>query len=575
MTTAPRKRLGEILVDRNLVLPEQLEEALAKQKSTGRRLGQIILEAGLITYDELVDALSEQTGIPHVWLRKGLVDPKIVDIIPKEKAQANCIIPMFKIRGTLTLGMSDSTDLFVIDDIENLTGLSVQPVQCRREDIEEAIKDYYEAGLEMDTFLDSFEEADVQVMEKQFEDLHMVEEMAEGARIINLVNLILMNAIKDGISDIHIEPDLNMSRVRYRMDGVLREVMTPRLDLHPAIVSRIKVMGNMDIAERRLPQDGRMHVRVGGREVNVRVSSMPTVEGEKIVLRVLDSEAMKLDIDNIGLQGGLLEDLKRVLQRPHGIILVTGPTGSGKTTTLYSALSYISTMERNIVTIEDPVEYQMALINQIQTNEEQGLTFATTLRSVLRQDPDVVMVGEIRDRETAEVAVQAGLTGHLVLSTLHTNESAGAISRLVEMGVEPYLLTSSINAVLAQRLVRLVCSQCVTEDFPSPDLLKRIGWQNPDTKFVMGPGCENCFQGGFRGRKGIMELLVMDDGLRTVIMENPSTQAIQAYCGRIGMRRLKDEGFRMVEAGETSLDEALRMLLVEEDAETVETAVGD
>ena len=574
MTETPKRRLGEILIERNLLLPEQLDEALAKQKETGRRLGQVIVDSGLITYDELVSALSEQTGIPHIWIRKGLVDPKVVGILDREKAESYSVIPMFKVHNTLSLAMADSTALFVIDDIESITGCQVQPVQSRSEDIEKAILEYYEGGLEMEGFLDSFQIDDVQIVESQFEDLHMVEEMAEGARIINLVNLMLMNAIKEGASDIHIEPNAKTSRVRYRVDGALREVMLPRADLHPAIVSRIKVMSNMDIAERRLPQDGRMHVRVGGREVNVRISSMPMVEGEKVVMRILDSEALQLDIDQIGFHGETLEQFKRVLGLPYGILLVTGPTGSGKTTTLYSALTHISTIQRNIVTVEDPVEYQLELINQIQVNEGQGLTFAHTLRSVLRQDPDVIMVGEIRDRETAEVAIQAGLTGHLVLSTLHTNESSGAIGRLVEMGIEPYLLSSSINAVAAQRLLRRICPKCRTDHFPSDELLQRVGWKKRNKVLVMGSGCEDCFHSGYRGRQSVMELLMMDEGLRKEILKDASSQSISAYCRTLGMIRMKDEGYRLVESGMTSLEEVMRVLFVEESADEHLLAMG-
>lgn len=574
MSESPKKRLGEILIERNLLLPEQLEEALDKQRETGRRLGQVIVDSGLISYDELVSALSEQTGIPHIWVRKGLVDPKVVGILDREKAESYCVIPMFKVHNTLTLAMADSTALFVIDDIESITGCQVQPVQSRSEDIERVILEHYEDGLEMEGFLDSLQVDDVQLVEAQYEDLRMVEEMAEGSRIINLVNLILMNAINEGASDIHIEPDAKTSRVRYRMDGALREVMLPRADLHPAIVSRIKVMANMDIAERRLPQDGRMHVRVGGREVNVRISSMPMVEGEKVVMRILDSEALQLDIDQIGFHGETLEQFKRVLGLPHGVLLVTGPTGSGKTTTLYSALTHISTIQRNIVTIEDPVEYQLELINQIQINEGQGLTFAHTLRSVLRQDPDVIMVGEIRDRETAEVAIQAGLTGHLVLSTLHTNESSGAIGRLVDMGIEPYLLSSSINAVAAQRLLRRICPKCRMDHFPSDALLQQIGWQSRNKVLVVGSGCENCFQSGYRGRQSVMELLVMDDGLRKEIMKDASAQSILLYCRSLGMVRMKDEGYRLVESGATSLEEVMRVLFVEEVLDEPLVAVG-
>ena len=378
------------------------------------------------------------------------------------------------------------------------------------------------------------------------------------------MNLFLLNAIKDGASDIHIEPDIGLSRIRYRLDGALHEVMTPRADLHPAIVSRLKVMAKMDIAERRMPQDGRIRVLVEDNEVDLRVSTMPTVMGEKLVIRLLDKNRMNLDINGSGFHPEVLGKVKMILKKPHGMMLVTGPTGSGKTTTLYSGLAFISTIEKNIVTIEDPVEYQLPIVNQVQVHEDQGLTFAKTLRSVLRQDPDIVMVGEIRDRDTAEVAVQAALTGHLVLSTLHTNESAGAIPRLVEMGIEPFLLSASIIAVVAQRLVRGVCPGCVTTYFPPLELLNRIQWKGDNKSFVTGRGCDQCFDSGLRGRIGIFELLEVTEELQGIIAKEPMVDSIRRCSVRAGMRTLKDEAFRIVEENRTTLEEVLRVVFVEE-----------
>jgi type IV pilus assembly protein PilB len=565
MSPKRRKMLGEILIERNQLLPEQLEAALEGQKRTEKRLGQVLIDMGFLGHDEVMSAISQQTGIPHVWLQKGLVDPKVVKLLPKDKAQASCVIPMFNVSNTLTLGMADTTDLLTIDDVESMTGCRVQPVQCRRADVEAAIREYYSEGMEMEDFVESFQASDVQVAEtpSHYEDLRMVAEQAEGAYIINLVNLFMLNAIKEGASDIHIEPDVRTTRVRYRIDGALQEAMTPRGDLHPAIISRIKVMARMDIAVRRTPQDGRIRVVAEGKDVDLRVSSMPTVLGEKIVIRLLDRSRLELDINRIGFSGEVLQEAKSLLSRPHGIILVTGPTGSGKTTTLYSGLAFISSIERNIVTIEDPVEFQLPLINQVQVNEEQGLTFARTLRSILRQDPDVIMVGEIRDKETAEVAIQAALTGHLVLATLHTNESAGAIARLVDMGIEPFLLTSSVIGVIAQRLVRTVCSNCRTNYLPPRELLERIGWQGKNTTFVTGRGCERCFDSGLRGRSGVFELLAMTDGLRDTILRKASAETIRTACVKSGMRMMKDEAFQLVEEGKTSLEEVLRVVFVE------------
>lgn len=570
MSSGTRKRLGEILIDRNLLLPEQLENALERQRGTHRRLGQVLVDMGFVSADDVLTAVSDQVGIPHVHLRKGLVDPKVVRILTREKAQDLNVIPMFRIRNILTLAMANAADLLAIDDVESITGCRVQPVQCRTEDVQVAIREYYSDSLEMDDFLESLGAADVQVAETgNYEDLRMIEEQAEGARIINLVNLLLLNAIKAGASDIHVEPDIRITRVRYRIDGALQEVMQPRADLHPAVISRIKVMGKMDIAERRLPQDGRIRVVAEGKDVDIRVSTMPTVMGEKVVMRLLDKTRLTLDINLIGFEAQTLGDIKKLLKRPNGIILVTGPTGSGKTTTLYSGLSFISSVERNIVTIEDPVEYQLPLINQIQVQEDQGLSFARVLRSVLRQDPDVVMVGEIRDRDTAEVAIQAALTGHLVLSTLHTNDSAGAIARLVDMNIEPFLLSSAIVGVLAQRLVRLVCDNCRTTYFPPQELLDRIGWPGKNVKFASGRGCEQCFDSGLRGRTGIFELLLVDEVVRDTITRDPSIQAIRRAAFQRRALTMRDQAFSLVESGKTSLEEVMRIIFVEESADEV------
>ena len=570
--TAPRMRLGEMLIDRNMLLPEQLEQALERQHVTGRRLGQILVEMGFVTPEEILELVSEQFETPHVWLRKGLVDPGIIRVLPKERASALKVIPMFKIHGNLTLGMANASDVFAMDDVQRITGCKVIAVQCREEDVDDAIREYYGSGLEMEDFVESFQESDLELNELPREDLAMVEEAAEGARIINLVNLTLVNAIRRGASDVHVEPDTSVSRIRYRIDGALQEVMAPRRDMHTAIVSRIKVMAKMDIAERRVPQDGRMRVTAEGKDVDLRVSTMPTVLGEKVVIRLLDKGKITLDINKIGFADDTLEGVKQMLRKPHGMILVTGPTGSGKTTTLYCGLSLISSIERNVVTIEDPVEYQLPIINQVQVQEDQGLTFARTLRSVLRQDPDVIMVGEIRDRDTAEVAIQAALTGHLVLSTLHTNESAGAISRLVEMGIEPFLLTSSVVGVIAQRLIRLVCPDCKTDYFPPAELLQRIGWKRKNKVFVTGRGCGQCFDSGLRGRAGVFELLTLTDSVREAILRDASLASVRKAAAGSGMRTMQEHAFDMVENRTTTLEEVLRVVFVEDSIHRAEAA---
>jgi type IV pilus assembly protein PilB len=566
VSTAPRKRLGQILIDKHLLLPEQLDIALSRQKESGKRIGQVLVDMSYATAGDIIMAFSEQSGVPHVWLRRGLVDARVIDLIPPEMAGSHGIIPMFKVYSVLTLGMADSSDTETIDRIEKLTGLNVQPVQCRREDIETAIEDYY--GKSEQELAIQEELTDTASTHGHREELRMLPEGTEGAHVINLVNRVLLDAVKEGASDIHMELDSLVSRVRYRIDGILQEVLTSNPSGHPAIVSRVKVMSRMDIAERRLPQDGRILIKVEGKEIDIRVSTLPTVLGEKVVMRLLDKSRMKLDINLIGLSESNLAIYKSLLHRPHGIVLVTGPTGSGKTTTLYCGLSYISTVERNIVTIEDPVEYQLPMINQVQINEKQGLTFAHTLRSVLRQDPDVVMVGEIRDRETAEVAIQTALTGHLVLSTLHTNDSAGTIARLVDMGIDPFLLTSSINGVIALRLVRTICTHCRTVYNPDPAFLKRIHWPTVDTIFYHGQGCRHCFNSGLRGRTGVFECLLMNGTVRQVVVQDASTHAIRRAAQEAGMRSMKDEAFDLVARGLTTLEEIMGVVFLDDEEPT-------
>ena len=563
MSTAPRKRLGQILIDKHLLLPEQLDIALSRQKESGKRIGQVLVDMSYASAGDIIMAFSEQSGVPHVWLRRGLVDSRVIDLIEPEMAASHGIIPMFKVYGVLTLGMADSSDMDTIDRIEKLTGFNVQPVQCRREDIEAAIEDYY--GKSEQELAIQEESPESASSHGHREELRMLPEGTEGAHVINMVNRVLLDAVKEGASDIHIELDSVVSRVRFRIDGILQEVLTANPSGHPAIVSRVKVMSRMDIAERRLPQDGRILIKVEGKEIDIRVSTLPTVLGEKVVMRLLDKSRMKLDINLIGLSETNLAIYKSLLHRPHGIVLVTGPTGSGKTTTLYCGLSYISTVERNIVTIEDPVEYQLPMINQVQINEKQGLTFAHTLRSVLRQDPDVVMVGEIRDRETAEVAIQTALTGHLVLSTLHTNDSAGTVARLVDMGIDPFLLTSSINGVIALRLVRTICTHCRTVYSPDASFLKRIHWPEPETVFYHGRGCRHCFNSGLRGRTGVFECLLMNGTVRQVVVRDASTHAIRRAAQEAGMRSMKDEAFDLVSRGLTTLEEIMGVVFLDDE----------
>ena len=555
-----RKPLGELLVDCGALTPAQRDAALHRQRQTGQRFGDVCLEMKLISEQQLMDVLAEQWRIPTVQLRKGLVDPKIIQVIPLDKAQRYGVVPMFKVEDTLTVAMADPHSLLALDDLDALTQCRVQPVLCRAEDIKRCLQEYYGEQTQVDDFLSSLEEAEMSVAEAlEASSNEELEAKAGESPVINLVNLIVLKAIKSGASDIHLEPDVRTFRVRYRIDGVLYEAMTLRPSLHPSVAARLKVMANLDIAERRLPQEGRIHVTTQGREIDLRFSSMPTVHGEKIVLRLLDKQHGLRSLEQLGFTGETLQRFKDLVHRPLGLVLVTGPTGSGKTTTLYSTINSINTMGKNIVTIEDPVEYQLELINQIQVRDAIGLSFARILRSALRQDPDVVMVGEIRDRETAEIAIQAALTGHLVLSTLHTNDSAGTITRLLDMGVEPYLIASAVAGVLAQRLVRTICPACKTLYYAPTAIKEQLGVPaEQNLQLARGRGCEECYDSGFKGRIGIYEFLFIDEALRTVILQHPSTEEVRRQRERSGLPTLLQEGFGKVLQKLTTIEEVSR-----------------
>ena len=565
-TSVPkRKRIGEILVSQGRMTPEQLSEFLRIQKATSKRLGTILVEKGILTEEELKLSLGEQLGIPHIWLRKGLVDPRIVHVLSKEKAVQFQVIPMFRVHDILILATSDAHALFVFDEVAKITKLDVQPVLCRADDIEEAIRLHYDEEVGMDDLMSEIDEAAIDVVPDAVErEINEIAEMAEGSPVINLTNRILLKAIRDGVSDIHIEPDRNKFRVRVRIDGVMYELMSPKPEMHPAVVSRLKVMANLDIAERRIPQDGRIQVAADGRMVDIRFSSMPGIHGEKVVLRILDKNRSLLDLNKLGFAAKMLDRFKALLKKPYGLIIVCGPTGSGKTTTLYSAITMLNTIEKNIVTIEDPVEYQLEMVNQSQVREGIGLTFAKILKHTLRQDPDIVMVGEIRDRETAETAIQASLTGHMVLSTLHTNDSPSAITRLLEMGVEPYLISSSLLAGLAQRLVRTICPACKTGYYAPKSVLKELGIdENEKKQLIKGKGCSECYDSGFKGRIGLYELLEVDEGLQSLILTNPTSDALKGYLKGTGHRTLKDLGYEKVLEGVTTIEEVARATFVD------------
>ena len=562
-SAAPRRSrsLGEQLLGAELITANELEAALKKQNETHLRLGEALVDLGFVGEEQILPYIQRQLGVPAVRLREGMVDPAIIKLLPRQTADKLSALALFRVRDELSVAMAEPQNLEQVDELERVTRLKVRPVFAFRATLERMIARCYEEGFEVDEVTADLDGGAVELGKDVVEvDLESVEAMVDGSPIINLVNYLIVQAIRQKASDIHIEPARRHSIVRFRVDGQLREVLRPRIDIHPAIVSRIKVMARLDIAEHRMPQDGRMHVVVEGRDIDLRVSTLPTVLGEKVVLRVLDRSRVSFNLDLLGFPADVLADVKQMLARPYGLLLVTGPTGSGKTTTLYSALDLIKSVHRNIVTVEDPVEYQLELINQVQVGESAAMNFADALRSILRQDPDIIMVGEIRDSETAQVAVQAALTGHLVLSTLHTNDSAGAVTRLVDMGVASYKLASALVGVVAQRLVRTVCPDCATSYYPPTELLDAIHYRGDKRRqFTRGLGCQKCHDTGCKGRLGIYEVLRCTPELRDIIVSTPDSQAIRNWHLSRGGSTLLAEGIRLAEKGRTSLDEVVRV----------------
>ena len=566
---AQRPRLvGEVLVGDGHITEEQLSKALAEQKAAGQMLGELLVDQGTISGNVLVHSLAKCLGVPGVQLRHGLIDPNLLSLIGSEEAERLKAIPMFRVHETLTVAMAEPQSLPTIDRIRELTGLQIRPVLALESNILEFVRKYAEGMVDVDAFLTSLAESDVEVVEREQIDegpTTDLDQMVEGSPIVNLVNVALLTAVKDRASDIHIEPSHNGTRVRYRIDGSLRDLMKPPPGMHAAIVSRVKIIGKMDIAEKRLPQEGRVRIVAEGREIDLRVSSIPTLLGEKLVIRILDKQNLRVRMEDLGFRPEALEAFQRTLRMPHGMVLVTGPTGSGKTTTLYSALDLLRSPELNIVTVEDPVEYQLDLINQIQVHDAIGLSFARTLRSILRQDPDTIMIGEIRDEETAHVAVQAALTGHGVLATLHTNDAPGAVARLCDMGVEPYLLSSALNGVVAQRLARTICSSCSMKYFPSEMVLEDAGIPQMNGKaFRKGAGCSNCHDSGFQGRMGIYEFMEVTPELRRLVYRSAPTHELRGLLKSQGQLSLREEGVRLAVDQQTSLEEIIRVTQVDD-----------
>ncbi len=565
-------RLGEILIKENLITPEQLKQALDYQKQHGGRLGTCMMKMGFISDDEITAVLSRQYGVPSINLKYYEVDASVIKLIPQDTAIRYQIVPLSRVGSTLTIAMTDPTNVFAMDDIKFMTGFNVEPVVASESAITEAIHKFYgeaESVEELSRVMKDLAADDAAEMElaaeEQEMDLATLEKAAEEAPIIKLVNLFLTDAVKRGASDIHIEPYEKELRVRFRIDGILQSVISPPLKLKDAIISRIKIMSKLDISEKRLPQDGRIMIKYrkdGKRkELDFRVSTVPTLFGEKIVMRLLDKENLRLDMTKLGFEQESLTKFERAILRPYGMVLVTGPTGSGKTNTLYSSVARLNTSETNIMTAEDPVEFQLPGINQVQMKDQIGLNFAAALRAFLRQDPNIILVGEIRDFETAEIAVKAALTGHLVLSTLHTNDAPATISRLMNMGIEPFLVATSVNLICAQRLVRRVCSNC-KEPLAIPEQALLDAGYSPEevksTTIYHGKGCSTCNKNGYRGRVGLYEVMEINDELRELILVGASALELKKKALELGMITLRRSGLIKVAAGLTTLEEVLR-----------------
>lgn len=556
----PRRRLGEILVDAGVLAETDLKRAILLQEQSGERLGSILVSQGLINEDVMLSALETQLGIRKVHLARYIISPDVAQLVPEIFARANRVFPIEKTEDHLTLAMADPLDVFAMDDVRIMTGLEVEPVIASDIEIQAAINEYFGTGPGTKLAREVEAQADEAVPEAEKEKHEDAQVLSQPA--VRLANAVIREAVKARASDVHIEPQEKEVRVRYRIDGVLREVMTFPLNLGPAVVSRIKVMAGMDIAERRLPQDGRVELRLDGEEIDLRVSTLPTIYGEKVEVRILRSRGVVGNLEELGFLDKDVDRLKNALQNPNGIILVTGPTGSGKTMTLYAAIQHLNTEEKSIVTIEDPVEFRIPGVSQVQTNPRAGLTFAQGLRAILRQDPDIVMVGEVRDRETAEIAVRFAMTGHLVLSTFHTINAAGALIRLTEMGIEPYLVASSVTTVIAQRLVRKVCPYCVetyeVDDATwdawftlAPEIAREVEASRGRT-FKRGRGCRQCRNTGFLGRTAICEIMNIAGDIRSLVMEGAPAEAIEEAAVRGGMTKLAIDGVSKVLLGITS-----------------------
>jgi len=557
-------QLGQVLEARNIVTGEQVEEALAEQKKTGHNklLGELLVEMGFCSENDITSALAHAYELPYAQISPKLCDPAIIEILPRDFLEEHLVLPLFKVYETLTVAVSEPSNVFIIDEIKRLSSCKVQVVCTTAKDIQATLQTYMPAAnvFIIDDIIDDAALDDFSLIETVAEDIGDLEEVAGQSPVVKLVNYLLYNAVRENASDIHIEPDDRKLKVRYRVDGQLYEKMTPPYQMHAAIVSRIKIMAELDIAQRRLPQDGGIHILMQSRPIDLRVSIMPGNFGEKVVIRIIDSTKILTSLESLGFNYDNLQLFRNQIKTSNGIVLVTGPTGSGKNTTLYAALSEINDEQVNICTVEDPIECNIAGINQFQVNDAAGFGFSSALRSLLRQDPDIIMVGEIRDRETATIAVQAALTGHLVLTTLHTNDAPAAVTRLLDLDVPPYLVSASLVAVLAQRLVRKICPNCKDVCEIAPGVKKLFEkYTDPNVEFYHGTGCAKCRHTGYLGRIAVHELFVPNENILEMITQDATLSAIRTAAVENGMTLLHADGIEKVAAGITTVDEILRI----------------
>ncbi len=554
-----KKLLGEYLVETGLVTEAQVEKALAEQKKAGARLGQTLMELGYLKEDDLIVALAQQLNLAHIDISSYILKPEVVNLIPEEIARRYELIALEKVSDNLSIAMTDPLNVFAIDEVQKLTSCRIEPVICSRLALFMVFDEFYQKTPRKQKTKMPSPVAQRKAPPAQAEPRESMAAV-DGQEIIELVDNIIRLAVSERATDIHIEPDDQQVRVRCRVDGFLREMKTFSKEIQLPMVSRIKVLAGMDIAEKRIPQDGRFHFKVKDKNLDLRVSTLPTVLGEKVVMRLLDKSMILIKLGALGFSDEILKQFEELIRRPYGMILVTGPTSSGKTTTLYSAINMINTIEKNILTVEDPVEYRLERVNQVQVNPRAGLTFATGLRAFLRQDPNVIMIGEIRDLETAEIAVQSSLTGHLVFSTIHTNNAPATITRLIDMKVESFLVAAAVVGVLAQRLIRTICPNCKEKFKPPPDLIKSLDFPELESEheFYKGKGCEACKGSGYLGRIGIYELMMINDQIKELILKNASTEDLTRQAKQSGMDTLRTDGLKKVLKGMTTIDEVLR-----------------